>query len=205
MIWSTQLMCLDHAKKKKNHISYDLRETSEWVRRPSPNNLKFTIYKLQAFKASSQEGASQQIPSKVRQLNAQKYKLKPISYITDLQYLCRYIKYLFSWMRNHWKSMAFKEKVHCLQKEYRTWVTCSHWDQDEFHFISYNILVNLRPYAKRPKLGWNCVMLQDNDPKHTSNFTSDWLKKKNLMGQSKSGPQLHCDAVMGALRELCIN
>ncbi len=41
---------------------------------------------------------------------------------------------------------------------------------------------NVRPSVCDLKLKRTWVMQQDNDPKHTSKFTSEWLKKNKIKG-----------------------
>lgn len=74
---------------------------------------------------------------------------------------------------------------------------------------------DVRPTVQQLKLGQNWIKQQNNDPKHSSNLTSEWItkKKKNQgdgMAKSKSRPQYHqyieilwpCQALKRAVQEL---
>ncbi|KAK3548595.1 hypothetical protein QTP70_015114, partial [Hemibagrus guttatus] len=60
----------------------------------------------------------------------------------------------------------------------RTWKTCcdkwNHWNSAVYQKI---LKENVRPSVCDLKLKRTWVLQQDNDPKHTSKSTSEWLKK----------------------------
>ena len=39
---------------------------------------------------------------------------------------------------------------------------------------------NLQPSINRFKLGQRCIFMHDNDPKHTSGLSKDWLKRERI-------------------------
>ncbi|KAK3515482.1 hypothetical protein QTP70_023006, partial [Hemibagrus guttatus] len=62
----------------------------------------------------------------------------------------------------------------------RTWKTCcDKWDH-EFCCLPKILKENVRPSVCDLKLKRTWVLQQDNDPKHTSKSTSEWLKKNKM-------------------------
>uniref|UniRef100_A0AAY4D9A2 Transposase n=1 Tax=Denticeps clupeoides TaxID=299321 RepID=A0AAY4D9A2_9TELE len=50
---------------------------------------------------------------------------------------------------------------------------------------------NVRPSVRQLKLKQSWVLQQDNDPKHTSKSTSEWLKKNQILEWSSQSPDLN--------------
>lgn len=47
-----------------------------------------------------------------------------------------------------------------------------------FRIYQYILETNVKGSVQQLKLGLNLVVQQDNDPKHTSKLTPEWIKKK---------------------------
>ncbi|KAK3552772.1 hypothetical protein QTP86_022461 [Hemibagrus guttatus] len=56
---------------------------------------------------------------------------------------------------------------------------CDKWNH-EFCCLPKNLKENVRPSVCDLKLKQTCVLQQDNDPKHSSKSTSEWLKKNKM-------------------------
>ena len=58
----------------------------------------------------------------------------------------------------------------------RNWKTFTHWRNYEFKWLPESVYPSVR-YLRH---GRDWILQQDNDPKHTSKSTQDWLRKKKL-------------------------
>lgn len=78
---------------------------------------------------------------------------------------------------------------------HKTWAPCSHWADHEMLCIVI-LGSNVRPSVLQ--FGQNWVMDQDNDFKHSSNSTTERLKKKRIKVLRR--PKVHWHTVVGPFK-----
>ena len=118
----------------------------------------------------------------------------------------------FGQMRSKWRCFEKTEHNICADMSYcraRWWrgddlgMICNHmawatqWVIHELLCIAKFSRVKCETIYISTKIGWNWIMQQDNDPKHDSKSTTEWLEKKMM--------QCCTDAVSAELNEMLWN
>lgn len=67
-----------------------------------------------------------------------------------------------------------------ISNEIHIWTDCCHRQKNEFPSLSKFMQENLRPSVHQLKLNRGSVMQQDNDPRHRSKSTTEWLQQKKM-------------------------